>query len=114
MKEEDLRSLMFGDYMEPDAEPDERVYTEVKSLDEFYQVVEQCLDEYNNTHKNRMNLVVFRWGIHHIDNTHTHTPHTHHTQEQDEPRRLQVGDSPHRQHTHTHTHTTHTPHTRTG
>ncbi|XP_041350374.1 dynein heavy chain 12, axonemal-like isoform X3 [Gigantopelta aegis] len=65
-KEEDLRSLMFGDYMEPDAEPEDRVYTEVKSLDEFYQVVEQCLDEYNNTHKNRMNLVVFRYVLEHL------------------------------------------------
>lgn len=51
---------MFGDYMNPDAEAEERVYDEIKSLDEMYTVVEQCLDEYNNTHKNRMNLVIFR------------------------------------------------------
>ena len=60
MREEDLRSLMFGDYMNPDAEPEERVYDEVKSLEEMYKIVEQCLEEYNNTHKNRMNLVIFR------------------------------------------------------
>ena len=58
--EEDLRSLMFGDYMNPEAEPEERVYQEVTSLDEFYNVVATCLEEYNNTHKNRMNLVIFR------------------------------------------------------
>ena len=51
---------MFGDYMNPDAEPEERVYEEVKSIDEFYTVAEACLDEYNNTHKTRMNLVIFR------------------------------------------------------
>ena len=51
---------MFGDYMNPDAEPDERVYQEVMSINEFYTVAEQCLEEYNNTHKSRMNLVIFR------------------------------------------------------
>lgn len=53
---------MFGDYMNPDAEPEERVYGEVKSLDEMYKIVELCLEEYNNTHKNRMNLVIFRYN----------------------------------------------------
>ena len=52
---------MFGDYMNPDAEPEERVYDEILSLDDMYSIVEQCLEEYNNTHKNRMNLVIFRW-----------------------------------------------------
>lgn len=52
--------MMFGDFMNPDAAPEERVYQEVMSLDEMYSVVHQCLEEYNNTHKNRMNLVIFR------------------------------------------------------
>ncbi len=60
MREEDIRSLMFGDYMNPDLEPEERVYEEVVSIDDFYNVAEQCLEEYNNTHKTRMNLVIFR------------------------------------------------------
>ena len=63
MTEEDLRSLMFGDYMNPDLEPEERVYEEVKSIDDFYAVAETCLEEYNNTHKTRMNLVIFRFGF---------------------------------------------------
>ena len=46
--------------MNPDAEPEERVYDEIRSLDDMYAIVEQCLEEYNNTHKNRMNLVIFR------------------------------------------------------
>ncbi|KAL8620603.1 hypothetical protein ACOMHN_017884 [Nucella lapillus] len=65
-QEEDLRSLVFGDYMNPEAEPEERVYQEVSSLDEFYNVVAQCLEEYNNTHKNRMNLVIFRYVLEHL------------------------------------------------
>ena len=61
VKEEDLRSLMFGDYMNPDLEPEERVYEEVMSLQDMYGTAEQCLEEFNNTHKKRMNLVIFRW-----------------------------------------------------
>ena len=60
MTENDLRSLMFGDYMNVDLEPDERVYEEVKSLTDFYSVAESCLEEYNNVNKTRMNLVIFR------------------------------------------------------
>ena len=61
LEEGDLRSLMFGDYMNPDAEADDKRYEEVKSLEDFYAVAEQCLEEYNNTHKTRMNLVIFRY-----------------------------------------------------
>ena len=60
VNEEDLRSLVFGDYMNPDLELEERAYEEVQKLEEFYSVAEQCLEEYNNTHKSRMNLVIFR------------------------------------------------------
>lgn len=58
--EEDLRSLMFGDFMHPDLDPEERFYEEVKVIDSMYGIVEQCLEEYNNTHKNKMDLVIFR------------------------------------------------------
>lgn len=51
---------MFGDYLNPEREAEERIYEEVLSLNEFYSVVEMCLEEYNNTMKTRMNLVVFR------------------------------------------------------
>ncbi|XP_069101059.1 dynein axonemal heavy chain 12-like isoform X1 [Argopecten irradians] len=64
--EEDLRSLMFGDYMNPDAEQEDRVYDEVKEINQFYSVVETCLEEYNNTHKTRMNLVIFRYVLEHL------------------------------------------------
>lgn len=55
-----MRSLFFGDYMNPELEGDERLYVEIPSIQLFSDVVEQCLDEYNQTHKTRMNLVVFR------------------------------------------------------
>ena len=58
--EEDLRSLMFGDFMNPDLDADERCYQEIKMIDSMYSVVKQCLDDYNNTHKSKMDLVIFR------------------------------------------------------
>jgi len=45
--------------MNPDLDADERVYEEVTSIEAMYQVAEQCLVEYNNQSKNRMNLVIF-------------------------------------------------------
>ena len=45
--------------MNPDLDPDERVYEEVMSVESMYQVAEQSLVEYNNQSKNRMNLVIF-------------------------------------------------------
>ena len=37
-----------------------KLYEEVTSLDGLTGVVETALEEYNNTHKNRMDLVIFR------------------------------------------------------
>ncbi|KAK9514800.1 hypothetical protein VZT92_025488 [Zoarces viviparus] len=67
--EEDMRNLLFGDYMEPDLEDDERLYAEVPSMESFSQVVQSCLDEYNQTNKNRMNLVIFRYVLEHLSRT---------------------------------------------
>ena len=59
--EEDLRDLMFGDYMRPDVEEaEQRHYAEVPSVESFGRVAEFCLGEYNQTHKSRMDLVIFR------------------------------------------------------
>uniref|UniRef100_A0A8C5Z8W6 Dynein axonemal heavy chain 12 n=1 Tax=Marmota marmota marmota TaxID=9994 RepID=A0A8C5Z8W6_MARMA len=64
--EEDLRNLMFGDYMNPDLEGDDRVYIEIPNIRHFSDIVDQCLDEYNQTHKTKMNLVVFRYVLEHL------------------------------------------------
>ncbi|XP_026189143.1 dynein heavy chain 12, axonemal isoform X3 [Mastacembelus armatus] len=64
--EEDMRNLLFGDYMNPDLEDDERLYAEVPSMESFAQVVETCLSEYNQMHKNHMNLVIFRYVLEHL------------------------------------------------
>ncbi|KAM4563453.1 dynein axonemal heavy chain 12 isoform 1-T1 [Odontesthes bonariensis] len=64
--EEDIRNLLFGDYMNPDLEDDERLYAEVPSMKTFAEVVESCLEEYNQMHKNQMNLVIFRYVLEHL------------------------------------------------
>uniref|UniRef100_A0A8C0PMX6 Dynein axonemal heavy chain 12 n=1 Tax=Canis lupus familiaris TaxID=9615 RepID=A0A8C0PMX6_CANLF len=64
--EENLRNLMFGDYMNPDLEGDDRVYVEIPNIHQFSDIVDQCLDEYNQTHKTRMNLVIFRYVLEHL------------------------------------------------
>ncbi|KAI5612480.1 dynein heavy chain 12, axonemal isoform X1 [Silurus asotus] len=64
--EEDMRSLLFGDYMTPDVDPSDRLYAEVPNLEMFSEVVESCLAEYNQTHKNHMNLVIFRYVLEHL------------------------------------------------
>ncbi|XP_063147830.1 dynein axonemal heavy chain 12 [Candoia aspera] len=64
--EEDMRNLLFGDYMNPDLEGDERIYYEIPHVQMFNDVVELCLDEYNQTHKTRMNLVIFRYVLEHL------------------------------------------------
>jgi len=60
LDKECFHNLLFGDYMIPDRDPEERVYEEVKSVDHFHQIVEQYLEDYNNVHKTHMNLVIFR------------------------------------------------------
>ncbi|XP_020624937.1 dynein heavy chain 12, axonemal-like [Orbicella faveolata] len=64
--EDDMRSLMFCDFLNPDAIGEDRMYQEVESIDELYKIVEQCLEEYNQTHKTQMNLVIFRYVLEHL------------------------------------------------
>ena len=40
---------------------DDRLYQEVESIEDLYKIVEHCLEEYNQTHKTQMNLVIFRY-----------------------------------------------------
>lgn len=53
--------MLYGDYMDPDALPEDRAYEEVKDIGAMYPVVQQCLDEYNNVNKKKMHLVTFRY-----------------------------------------------------
>lgn len=53
----ELQRMLFYSYQVGE----DRFYQEVESIDELYKIVEQCLEEYNQTHKTQMNLVIFRY-----------------------------------------------------
>uniref|UniRef100_A0A8C3QD06 Dynein axonemal heavy chain 12 n=1 Tax=Geospiza parvula TaxID=87175 RepID=A0A8C3QD06_GEOPR len=57
---------VFAHLKEGSSSGDEKLYVEIPSIEEFSDVVEQCLDEYNQTQKTRMNLVVFRYMLEHL------------------------------------------------
>ncbi|XP_066944541.1 dynein axonemal heavy chain 3-like [Macrobrachium rosenbergii] len=57
-------SLIFGDYMIPDAE--EKVYDEIQDMSDLTQVMETYLNEYNVVSKSTMSLVMFQYMIQHV------------------------------------------------
>ncbi|CAG0892989.1 unnamed protein product, partial [Cyprideis torosa] len=61
-----MDNLMFGDYMNPDALPDDRKYEEISNTEEFQQICKVALEDYNNTHKAQMDLVIFKYVLEHL------------------------------------------------
>ncbi|ESO02212.1 hypothetical protein HELRODRAFT_65497 [Helobdella robusta] len=66
LQREDLSSLIFGDYMDPDALLEEKCYEEVMDINVMYAVAEEAIKEYNQINKNRMNFVIFRYALEHL------------------------------------------------
>ncbi|CAD5122382.1 DgyrCDS10813 [Dimorphilus gyrociliatus] len=62
--DEHIRSLLFGDYMNPDQGP--KVYDEVTDLKELTSTIEHYLSEYNQLSKAPMSLVMFKFAIEHV------------------------------------------------
>lgn len=62
-----VRRVMFGTYMDMDNEPIDRRYEEVPSVAKFYDVAMLALDEYNATHKSRMDIVLFSYALEHLN-----------------------------------------------
>ena len=62
--DDDLRSLFFGDYIVPGADP--RVYDEVTDAAKLQDVMNEYLAEYNQLSKSPMSLVMFRFAIEHV------------------------------------------------
>lgn len=64
LRDDHLRSLFFGNYMEPDANP--KIYDEVTDLDELVEKMHYYLNEYNLVSRTPMSLVMFKFAIEHI------------------------------------------------
>ena len=61
VKDENIRSLVFGDYMS-----EERLYDEVVSQTDLQKRIEYFLEEFNTVSKSPMRLVLFKFAIEHI------------------------------------------------
>ncbi|CAF0750041.1 unnamed protein product [Didymodactylos carnosus] len=64
LRDEHIRSLMFGDYMKPEADP--KYYDEINDLQQLQRIMEGYLDDYNAVSKSPMHLVMFQFAIEHI------------------------------------------------
>lgn len=60
-----LKRLMFGTYFDQDSEEDKK-YEEVVSLENFRELASNCLQEFNATHKNKMDIVLFEYALEHL------------------------------------------------
>lgn len=59
-----MRDLVFGNYMEPDADP--KYYDEVTDWNKLENVMNYYMKEYNADSNSPMDLVLFRFAIEHI------------------------------------------------
>lgn len=64
LEDNHIRKLLFGDYMDPKAEP--KIYDEVSDLQELTDVMEWYLRDHNSMSKTPMPLVLFQFAIEHI------------------------------------------------
>lgn len=64
--QESLRDFMFGNYMDMDALEEERKYEEIPSPDEFRDVALQYMQDYNTSHKTKLDIVLFRYALEHL------------------------------------------------
>lgn len=63
---EDMRSCFFGDYVQVDAEPSNRQYSEVHDLQGLLSIMEQYLFDHNAMSNRPMNLAMFLFAVEHV------------------------------------------------
>lgn len=64
VEDDDLRSLMFGDFLAPNAAI--LVYDEALNINNASDIIKAKLDDYNQVSKAPMNLVIFRFAVEHV------------------------------------------------
>lgn len=63
--EKSLDNLIFG-FMDIEVIPEDRRYEEIPSIEEYQQVVSSFLVEYNDTHRDKIDIVLFRYALKHL------------------------------------------------
>lgn len=64
--EKALSDLLFGTFLDLDAIEDDKKYEQIASMNVFEDIASNVLDEYNSTHKNKMDIVLFRHALEHL------------------------------------------------
>jgi dynein heavy chain, axonemal len=62
-----MNGLLFGSYFDMDTEYEERKYELVNNLTALRNLAYQCLEEYNQTHKTKMDVVLFEYALQHLN-----------------------------------------------
>lgn len=56
---------MFGTYFDQESDEDKK-YEEVVNLENLHELADNCLQEYNATHKTKMDIVLFEYALEHL------------------------------------------------
>jgi len=59
--EESLRFLMFGNFMDVGATDGNKRFEEIQSIEAFVSVAEAAMEEYNATHRTKLDVILFRY-----------------------------------------------------
>ncbi|CRK98972.1 CLUMA_CG011958, isoform A [Clunio marinus] len=62
-----MNGLLFGSYFDMDTDYEDRKYELIQNVDAFRNLAYQCLDEYNSTHKTKMDVVLFEYALQHLN-----------------------------------------------
>jgi len=64
--ERSLNSLIFGNFMDIEVIPEDRRYEEIPSMQEYEKIAFQFLEEYNDIHRDKIDIVLFRYALEHL------------------------------------------------
>lgn len=64
--EKSLNSLIFGNFMDMESVFEDRRYEEIPSIEEYQQTVSLFLEEYNETHRDKIDIVLFHYALEHL------------------------------------------------
>lgn len=61
-----MRNLMFGNFMEPDANAEHKTYDEIEDWSKLEKIINYYLNEFNSSADIPLNLTLFKYSIEHI------------------------------------------------